>query len=141
MTLAIAVDQLPTLNAVLNATSAAFLISGYAAIRRRHTTLHRRLMLSAFGVSTAFLVSYVIYHALAGSRPYQGPDWTRPMYYTLLLTHVVLAAAVVPLVLVTLVRALRGRFDAHRRLARWTLPIWLYVSVTGVVIYAALYLL
>ncbi|MCH7812910.1 MAG: DUF420 domain-containing protein [Planctomycetes bacterium] len=141
MTPAIAVDQLPTLNAVLNATSAAFLIAGYAAIRRRRTILHRRLMLSAFGVSTAFLISYVTYHALAGSRPYEGPAWSRPVYYTMLITHVVLAAAVVPLVLVTLVRALRGRFDAHRRLARWTLPIWLYVSVTGVAIYGALYVL
>ncbi|MCP4246527.1 MAG: DUF420 domain-containing protein [bacterium] len=140
MTLPIAVDQLPTVNALLNATCAALLVSGYAAIRRRRTTLHRRLMLSAFGVSTASLVSYVIYHAQAGSRPYEGPAWTRPAYYTVLITHIVLAAGVVPLVLVTLIRALRGRFDAHRRLARWTLPIWLYVSVTGVVIYAALYL-
>lgn len=96
-------------------------------------------MLAAFGVSTLFLVSYVVYHSLEGSRPFTGQGWMRPVYFALLLSHIVLAAAIVPLALVTLYRAWRGEFVRHRRIARWTLPIWLYVSVTGVIVYWMLY--
>jgi uncharacterized membrane protein YozB (DUF420 family) len=96
-------------------------------------------MLSAFGVSSLFLASYVVYHASAGSRPFPGTGWLRPVYFALLVSHVLLAAVIVPLALMTIWRALRGQFDRHRRLARWTLPLWLYVSVTGVVIYWMLY--
>ncbi|HWP99331.1 MAG TPA: DUF420 domain-containing protein [Vicinamibacterales bacterium] len=130
---------LPTLNAALNATAAVLLLRGYVLIRRGAIERHRRTMLAAFAVSTLFLISYVVYHANVGSRPFQGRGAIRTVYFTVLVTHVVLAAAVLPLALVTLSRALRGRFDRHVRLARWTLPIWLYVSVTGVVVYVMLY--
>ena len=129
----------PTLNAVLNATSAVLLTTGYAFIRRRRVNMHRACMLGAFGVSTVFLVSYLLYHARIGATSFQGIGWIRPVYFGILLTHTVLAAAVVPLVLVTLARALRGRFERHRAIARWTFPIWLYVSVTGVIVYLILY--
>jgi putative membrane protein len=133
------VAGLPALNAALNATSAALLVLGYAFIRRRWITAHLATMLTAFGASSLFLVSYVIYHYHAGSRPFGGQGWIRPVYFVLLITHIGLAAAIVPLALTTIWRALAGRFDRHRRLARWTLPLWLYVSVTGVVIYWMLY--
>ncbi|MHC4063246.1 MAG: DUF420 domain-containing protein [Planctomycetota bacterium] len=135
----IRIQDLPTVNAVLNGLAATLLILGYVAIRRRRIRLHRGLMLAAFTTSTAFFTCYVIYHIVAGSRPFTGQGWVRPVYYTVLFTHVVLAAALLPLVLVTLIRALRRRYEAHRRLARWTWPIWMYVSVTGVLIYLALY--
>ena len=133
------VSDLPALNALLNGSCAALLIAGYAFVRARRVTAHRACMLLALLTSALFLVSYLTYHYHAGSVRYRGTGWTRPAYFTLLITHTVLAAAVVPLALVTAGRALRGQFDRHVRLARWTLPIWLYVSVTGVVIYLMLY--
>jgi len=133
------VSFLPTLNATLNSLSAVLLAAGYAAIRRKRIPLHRACMLAAFAVSVLFLISYVAYHAEAGSRPFEGRGWIRPVYFAVLITHVVLAAVIVPMALGTLVRALRGRFEAHRRIARWTWPIWMYVSITGVVIYLLLY--
>ena len=133
------VGALPALNAILNAASAACLTAGWLAIRRRRIALHRACMLGAFCVSVLFLVSYVVYHALAGSRPFTGQGWIRPVYFALLISHVVLAAAMVPFVLTTLYRALGADFARHVRLARLTLPVWLYVSVTGVVVYLLLY--
>src|SRR5262245_59436648 len=133
------VSALPALNAVLNATSAVLLAVGYVFIRRRNIAAHLTCMLTAFGVSTLFLISYVIYHYHVGSRPFTGEGWVRSVYFTLLLTHIVLAAAIVPLALTTMYRALTGQFARHKWIARLTLPIWLYVSVTGVVIYWMLY--
>ncbi|MBI2467035.1 MAG: DUF420 domain-containing protein [Candidatus Rokubacteria bacterium] len=130
---------LPMLNALLNGTSATLLTAGFLFIRRKRVAAHRACMLSAFGVSTLFLVSYLVYHAQAGSVPFHGKGWIRPVYFTLLLSHIVLAAAIVPLALTTIYRAWTERFDRHRRIARWTLPIWLYVSVTGVLVYWMLY--
>ncbi len=127
------------LNASLNAASAICLLTGYAMIRSRRIQAHRLCMGTAFLLSTAFLISYVVYHLNVGSVPFAGQGWIRPLYFTLLISHIILAAAILPLALVTMARALRERFDAHRRIARWTLPIWLYVSVTGVVIYWLLY--
>ena len=133
------VAALPALNAALNATSAALLGVGWAAVRRRRIALHRACMLGACGVSTLFLVSYVTYHYLAGSRPFTGAGWLRWVYFPILVSHIVLAAAMVPFVLTTLYRALTGDFVRHVRIARFTLPVWLYVSVTGVVVYLLLY--
>ncbi len=127
------------LNATLNGAAAVLLLTGHSFIKRGRIAAHRACMIAALLVSTAFLVSYVIYHARVGSVPFQGHGWIRPVYFSILFTHVVLAAAIVPLALVTLSRALRKQFDRHRRIARWTYPIWLYVSVTGVVIYFLLY--
>lgn len=129
----------PALNAALNGTAAVLLLAGYTFIRRRQVTAHRICMVAAFLTSTAFLISYLMYHARVGSVPFQGQGWIRPVYFFILFTHIVLAAAIVPLALVTLSRALREQFDRHKRIARWTLPLWLYVSVTGVVIYFLLY--
>ena len=134
-----AISDLPLVNASLNATSAILLTSGYVLIRRGDIRRHKMAMISACVVSTCFLISYVIYHANVGSKPFPGQGPIRLVYFTILVTHVVLAATIVPLALVTLVRALRARFDAHIRIARWTLPIWLYVSVTGVIVYLMLY--
>jgi putative membrane protein len=133
------VSALPALNAALNATSAVLLVAGYAFIRRRRVTPHLACMLAAFAVSALFLASYVLYHYHAGSRPFTGQGWIRPVYFFVLVTHVVLAAAILPLALTTIWRAATGRFDRHVRLARWTLPVWLYVSLTGVLIYWLLY--
>lgn len=133
------ISDLPALNASLNATSAILLTTGYVFIRRGHVRRHRAMMIAAFAVSTLFLISYTVYHAHAGSKPFPGHGGIRVVYFAILITHVVLAAAIVPLALVTLVRGLRARFDAHVRIARWTLPIWLYVSVTGVLVYLMLY--
>jgi uncharacterized membrane protein YozB (DUF420 family) len=133
------VSDLPALNASLNGVAALFLLAGYVLIKRRQIRAHRACMLSALLVSALFLVSYVIYHANAGSKPFPGTGPIRALYFSILITHVVLAAVILPMAIVTLSRALRERFDLHVRLARWTLPIWLYVSVTGVVIYGMLY--
>jgi putative membrane protein len=133
------VSALPVLNALLNAASAVLLSAGWLCIRRRRIAAHRACMLGAFCVSVLFLVSYVTYHALAGSRPFTGQGWMRAIYFPLLVSHVVLAAALVPFVLTTLYRALGGEFGRHARLARRTLPVWLYVSVTGVLVYWMLY--
>jgi uncharacterized membrane protein YozB (DUF420 family) len=130
---------LPALNAGLNATSALLLAAGYASIRRGRVLAHRACMLAACAVSALFLAFYLTYHAQVGSVHFTGRGWIRPVYFTILISHTVLAAAIVPLALVTLWRAWRERFGAHRRVARWTLPIWMYVSVTGVVIYLMLY--
>jgi uncharacterized membrane protein YozB (DUF420 family) len=135
----VTVRDLPALNAALNATSAALLLLGFWLIRRKRVEAHRRAMLAAVACSTLFLISYLVYHAQVGSVRFQGRGPIRTVYFTILLTHTVLAAAIVPLVLVTLTRALRGRFERHRRLARITFPLWAYVSVTGVVIYVMLY--
>jgi uncharacterized membrane protein YozB (DUF420 family) len=135
----ISTAQLPALNAALNSLSAVFLIAGYLFIRAKNRDAHRACMLAAFFCSTVFLISYLVYHFQVGSVGFKGQGWIRPVYFTILISHTILATAVVPLALITLVRALRERFDAHRRIARWTLPIWLYVSVTGVVIYLMLY--
>ena len=129
----------PALNAALNATSAVLLSAGYLMIRQGRVVAHKSCMGLAFLCSTLFLVSYVIYHVRVGSVPFQGQGWIRPVYFGLLASHTVLAAAIVPLAVITLARALREQFDRHRRIARWTLPLWLYVSVTGVVIYFLLY--
>lgn len=129
----------PTLNAALNALSAIFLATGFFQIRRRHIQTHKICMVSALVCSAVFLISYVIYHLHAGLIRFQGQGWIRPFYFTLLTTHTALAVTVLPLALVTLSRALAGNFERHRRIARWTFPIWLYVSVTGVIVYLMLY--
>ncbi len=131
--------QLPSLNAALNSLSAVFLLAGFLFIKSGHRDAHRACMLTAFGCSTLFLVSYLIYHYRVGSVPFKGQGWIRPIYFAILLTHTILAVTVVPLALVTLRRAWRENFSAHRRVARWTFPIWLYVSVTGVIVYWMLY--
>lgn len=137
----ISVNQLPFVNAALNSLSAVLLFTGYLYIRAKNRSAHRVCMVSAFASSILFLTSYLIYHYQVGSVPFKGQGWIRPVYFLILLTHTVLAVTVVPLALVTLNRALGERFDAHRRIARWTFPIWLYVSVTGVVIYLMLYVM
>lgn len=133
------VTDLPTLNAVLNSVATVLLLAGYRNIRRRNIAAHRTCMIAAFVVSALFLVSYLTYHAHVGSVPFQRQGWIRPVYFTILITHITLAATILPLALVTIYRAWKGRFEQHRRIARWTLPLWLYVSVTGVVIYLMLY--
>jgi uncharacterized membrane protein YozB (DUF420 family) len=133
------IADLPAVNAILNATSAGLLLAGYVLIRQRRREAHRRVMLAAVACSTLFLTCYLVYHAHVGSVPFRGQGPVRTVYFTILLTHTVLAVTIVPLVGVTLVRGLRGRYDRHRRIARVTLPLWGYVSVTGVVIYWMLY--
>jgi len=128
-----------TLNACLNASSALFLFAGYLAVLRRRINVHRACMVSALVCSAAFLVSYVIYHLQVGSVRFQGQGLIRPIYFTLLLSHTILAVIIVPLVIITVRRALRSQFELHRRIARWTLPLWFYVSITGVLIYFLLY--
>lgn len=135
----LAVHPLATLNAVLNLLAAILLVTGWCAIRGGHTKTHRAAMVAAFAVSAVFLVSYLTYHALEGSRPFQGQGVVRPVYFTILISHVFLAAAVPILAVRMFFLAWKARWDAHRRLGRVTLPIWLYVSVTGVVIYLMLY--
>lgn len=130
---------LPAVNATLNAISTVLLTVGWLFIRRRKIDRHRLCMIGAFVTSALFLTSYLVYHANVGSVPFSGQGAIRLVYFAILLTHVVLAATILPLALITLSRALSRRFDRHRKIARWTLPIWLYVSVTGVVIYVMLY--
>jgi uncharacterized membrane protein YozB (DUF420 family) len=133
------VYDLPAVNATLNAASGVLLAIGYFLIRRRRIEQHRRVMVAAFTTSTLFLVCYVIYHLQVGSVPFTREGLVRPIYFAILITHVVLAAAVLPLALVTLSRGLQARYPRHRAIARWTLPLWLYVSVTGVLVYVLLY--
>ena len=133
------VSYLPAVNATLNGTSAALILTGRTLIAQKRVAAHRAVMIAAVVTSTLFLISYLTYHAQVGSVHFQGQGWVRPLYFGILLTHTVLAAAIVPLVIMTLVRGLRGNFDRHRAIARWTFPLWLYVSVTGVVIYVMLY--
>jgi uncharacterized membrane protein YozB (DUF420 family) len=135
------VTDLPTLNAALNATSGILLVIGYVFIRGGHVEAHRRAMLSAFVCSAVFLMSYVIYHAQIGSKPFLGTGLARTIYFSILIPHVLLAAAVLPLAVLTLRRGLARNDAAHRRIAKITLPIWLFVSVTGVLVYAMLYLM
>ena len=133
------VADLPTLNATLNGTSAVLLLTGYVFIRRGDRRRHQWCMIGALCVSALFLVSYVVYHLNAGSRPFSGQGAIRLVYFTILITHVVLAAIIVPLALVTAGRGLRAQFGRHVSIARWTFPLWMYVSITGVVIYLMLY--
>lgn len=133
------VRDLPTVNALLNATAALLLLLGWGLVRARRLAAHRRVMLAACACSLLFLVSYLVYHFEAGSVRFPGSGGARTFYFAVLLTHTVLAAILPVLVLITLARALARRFDRHRRIARWTLPIWLYVSVTGVIVYWMLY--
>lgn len=135
------IQDLPTLNALLNAASAFLLIFGVRRIRANKAEAHKRLMVSAFVVSTLFMASYLLYHFHAGAVGFAGTGWIRPAYFFILITHSILAALVPPLAIVTLYRAWRGDFARHRRIARWTYPIWLYVSFTGVLIYWFLYVL
>jgi len=129
----------PAINATLNGTSAVLLVTAHNMIKRGRIATHRALMLAAVATSTLFLISYLYYHWHVGSMHFQGHGWSRPVYFAILTSHTILAAAIVPLVIITLIRALGGQFDRHRAIARWTYPIWLYVSVTGVVIYLMLY--
>lgn len=127
------------LNASLNGTSAILLACGYAAIRRKNMKVHKAFMISACGVTLAFLASYLTYHYRVGHVPFLGQGWIRPVYFTILISHTILAAVIVPMVIITLRRAWIERFDRHRIIARWTLPLWFYVSITGVIVYVLLY--
>ena len=133
------VTDLPAVNATLNGIAAVLLVVGWVLIRRRRFDAHRRVMLAALATSALFLASYVTYHANVGSRPFPGQGAVRALYFAILIPHVILAAAIVPMALITVSRGLGRRYDAHRRIARWTLPLWLYVSVTGVAVYLMLY--
>ena len=133
------VGDLPAVNATLNATCAVLLAIGWVLIKRGRIRQHRAVMIAAVAVSALFLVSYLVYHAQVGSVRFTRTGTIRTVYFTILLTHTILAAAIVPMVLVTLSRGLTGKYDPHRRIARWTMPIWLYVSITGVVVYVMLY--
>jgi len=133
------VHDLPALNATLNATSFVLLVTGYVFIRRRQWRRHRACMIAALVMSGLFLTSYVIYHAQVGSVPFKRTGWIRTVYFAVLIPHVILAALMVPPVIVTASRGLSAKYDKHRRIARWTLPVWLYVSITGVIVYWMLY--
>lgn len=133
------ISDLPTLNAILNSISAILLVTGYSFIRRKNINAHRACMVAAFITSSVFLTSYLIYHFNVGSVKFQGQGTVRMLYFAILLTHTVLAITIVPMIFITFSRALKGRFDRHRAIARWTFPLWLYVSVTGVVVYLMLY--
>jgi len=130
---------LATVNATLNAVSGLFLLIGYVLIRRRQIAAHRNAMLGAFGSSTLFLISYVTYHANVGSRAFGGQGAIRYAYFAILISHVILAVAIVPMAITTLSRGLRGKYPEHKRIAKWTFPTWMYVSVTGVIVYLMLY--
>lgn len=135
------VNYLPTLNAILNATSGILITIGFFLIRRKRIAAHRACMIAAVISSSLFLISYLVYHIgfKAGVSQFTGTGWIRPVYFVILVSHTILAITIVPLIAVTLTRALRGRFILHRRIARWTFPMWLYVSVTGVIVYLMLY--
>jgi uncharacterized membrane protein YozB (DUF420 family) len=135
----ISVHDLPAVNASLNALSGVLLLLGFTLIHRRRVELHRKVMIAAFATSSLFLICYVVYHAQVGSVPFPRQGFVRPLYFAILITHVILAATVPPLAIITLTRGLKGRYPQHRRIARWTFPIWLYVSVTGVLVYVLLY--
>ncbi|GAB4315862.1 MAG: hypothetical protein Kow0074_03650 [Candidatus Zixiibacteriota bacterium] len=133
------VTDLPAVNATLNAIAAVLLTWGFVMIRRGRRDTHRKIMITALVVSAAFLTTYLVYHYEVGSVPYPHHDWTRPVYFAILIPHIILAAVMVPFIIALVTFALRGRFDRHRRLARWVWPVWMFVSVTGVVIYVMLY--
>ena len=130
----------PTVNAILNATSAFFLVLGYYFIREKRISAHKNCMLAAFSFSILFLLSYLVYHFQVGSVPYTGSGWVRRLYFIILVSHIVLAIVILPLAIRTLYLACEKRFEQHKDIARWTLPIWVYVSITGVVVYCMLYL-
>lgn len=132
-------SDLPTINAALNCTSAILLIAGYRFIKQGRQAAHQKCMIAALSVSALFLVTYVIYHAEVGSIPYPHHDWTRPVYFVILIPHVILAAVMVPFILTIVWRAWRGEFVKHKRLARFVWPVWLFVSISGVIIYLMLY--
>jgi putative membrane protein len=132
-------SSLAPLNAILNSAAFALLMAGFVFIKRKNVAAHRACMISALVVSAAFLTSYLTYHWHVGDVRFSGTGWIRPVYFAILIPHIILAGTIVPLALVTLYYALRGRFPSHRRIARWTWPLWIYVSVTGVVIYVMLY--
>ena len=129
----------PKINATLNGCSAVLLVTGRMLIGRGKVAAHRAVMLTAFTTSSLFLVSYLYYHYHVGSVHFRGTGWTRPLYFSILIWHTTIAVIIVPMVLITLTRALREQFDRHRAIARWTFPLWLYVSVTGVIVYLMLY--
>lgn len=129
------VSDLPLLNAVLNFISAVLLLFAFVNIKKGNIQRHMKFMWSALGVSVLFLTSYLVFHFQVGSVGFEGTGWIRPVYFTILISHIILAAVIVPLVLITLYRAVRGRFDKHRSIARWAWPLWMYVSVTGVIVY------
>jgi putative membrane protein len=133
------IHDLPAVNASLNALSGVLLLIGFLMVRTGRIAAHRRLMIAAFATSSLFLICYVVYHAQVGSVRFTRQGFVRPLYFTILITHVTLAAAVLPLAILTLSRGLNARYTPHRRIARWTLPIWMYVSVTGVLVYVLLY--
>ena len=133
------VTDLPAVNATLNTISTVLLVTGWVFIHRGDRQKHKACMIAALVTSGLFLTSYVIYHAQVGSVPFRGTGWIRTLYFSVLIPHVILAAAVVPPILITVSRGLSAKYDKHRRIARWTLPIWLYVSVTGVIVYLMLY--
>jgi putative membrane protein len=135
----VTVSDLPALNATLNGISTVFLITGYIFIKNGQRQKHRFCMLAAVVMSALFLTSYLIYHAQVGSVPFKGTGWIRTLYFAILIPHIILAAALVPPILITVSRGLSAKYDKHRRIARWTLPLWLYVSVTGVIVYFMLY--
>jgi len=132
-------EFLSTVNAALNLICLAFLLNGYQHIKAGRRDEHKRSMLLAFGTSGLFLISYLIYHAKVGSVPFQGEGWIRTVYFVILISHIILAALIVPLAVVTVLRGWKGKFELHKKLARWTFPVWVYVSVTGVVVYVMLY--
>lgn len=133
------VQDLPAVNACLNGLSTVFLLAGYLMIRQQKKVAHRNCMIGALTSSVAFLVCYVTYHLQVGHTSFTDPAWFRPIYLIFLASHVLLAVAIVPLVLMTVIRAARGDFEKHKRIARWTWPLWMYVSITGVLIYLLLY--
>ena len=133
------IADLPALNASLNAISAMFLLLGYSFIRTKQVNRHKAAMLAAFSTSILFLISYLVYHYHVGSKPFPGQGLIRSVYFVILISHVVLAAAIGPLAIATMTLAWKERFQTHRRLARWTLPLWLYVSLTGIVVYLMIY--
>ncbi|MEK6407160.1 MAG: DUF420 domain-containing protein [Acidobacteriota bacterium] len=141
MAINMSISFLPTFNAILNATTGILIVMGFLFIRRKRIAAHRACMLGAVTTSSLFLISYLVYHVGfgAGVTRFAGTGWVRPLYHTILISHTILAVTIVPMVIVTLRRALRGSFDRHRAIARWTFPMWLYVSVTGVIVYLMLY--
>ncbi|MFA6456523.1 MAG: DUF420 domain-containing protein [Bacteroidota bacterium] len=132
-------EYLSTVNAVLNFISFILLVVGYRHIKAGRREQHKRCMIAAFSVSGLFLVSYLTYHANVGSVPFQGEGWSRPIYFAILISHILLAAVIVPMAILTIYRGLKGKFDLHKKIAKKTFPVWLYVSVTGVVVYLMLY--
>lgn len=133
------IDQLPAVNATLNGISSILLAIGFVAIKKGNKPLHIKCMISAFTVSSVFLICYLVYHYYAGSTKFTATGWIRPVYFGILISHVILAAAIVPMILLTMFRAAKGDFEKHKKIARWTWPLWMYVSVTGVLIYFMLY--